>query len=146
MPLAAYAPVFDRVVVLQAKSLVILMTLPFALLCAVLFAGSHRPFMTHCRVRVHLYAFLLLLFCVDLALVGLNVLFGGSDLQSAWVDNLLSVFNLTACMAYLYVATGVVFSARGPLRLIRAVLLSVVAAGIVVGYRFVLLLITLYTT
>lgn len=146
VPLAAYAPVFDRVVVLQAKSLVIAMTLPFALLCALLFAGSRKPFITHVAFALHLYTFLLLLFCLDLAMVGLNVLFGGADLQSAWVDNLLSALNLLACTTYLYLATGVVFAARGPWRLARAVALAVAAAAIVVGYRFMLFLTTLYTT
>ncbi len=144
--LAAYAPVFDRVVVLHAKSLVILMTLPFALLCALFFAGSRKPFITHVAFALHLYTFLLLLFCLDLALVGLNALFGGADLRSAWVDNLLSALNLLACTAYLYFATEVVFAVRGPWRGVRAVVLAVAAAAIVVGYRFVLFVITLYTT
>lgn len=144
--LAAYAPVFDRVVVLHAKSLVILMTLPFALLCALFFAGSRKPFITHVAFALHLYTFLLLLFCLDLVLVGLNSLFGGADLRTAWVDNLLSALNVLACTVYLYFATGLVFAARGPMRLVRSVALAMLAGGIVVGYRFAVFLITLYST
>jgi hypothetical protein len=62
------------------------------------------------------------------------------------VDAVLSVFNTLACAVYLYVATGVVFDARGAVRVAKVLVLALAANGIVVGYRFVLFLITLQTT
>jgi len=58
-----YAPAFDRAAVLIAKSLIVLMTIPFALLLPLVFYRRHRPFMLHVVFSVHLYTFLLLLFC-----------------------------------------------------------------------------------
>ncbi len=66
MSLESYAAVFDSEVVVHAKSLIILMTVPFALLLPLVFIRARRPFMTHVVFSLHTYAFLLLLFCVAL--------------------------------------------------------------------------------
>jgi hypothetical protein len=62
------------------------------------------------------------------------------------VDNVLSIANLAACTVYIYLATGPVYGASGKLRGVKAFLLALAVAAIVLGYRFVLFLITLYTT
>jgi hypothetical protein len=146
LTLDAYAPVFDQAVVLNAKSLIILMVLPFALVLPVLFHRSRQPFVAHAVFSLHLYAFLLLLFCVSLAVAAIDVLFGGAGLSSARLDNVLSIFNLAACAAYLYFATGAVYATRGPARVAKVVALALIAAVIVPGYRFLIFLITLYST
>ncbi len=46
---------------------------------------------------------------------------------------------------YLHVATGNVYGGTGASRVFKVVALTLAVAGIVLGYRFVLLLITLYT-
>ena len=61
-----YQAVFDRAVVLNAKSLILLMTVPFALLLPLAFLRERRPFMVHVVFSLHLYTFLLLVFCVAL--------------------------------------------------------------------------------
>ena len=71
---------------------------------------------------------------------------GGAGLNSTRMDNVLSVINLTACATYLYVATGTVYGARGAIRVVKAITLTLAVAGILLGYRFVLFLLTLYTT
>lgn len=144
--LEAYAPVFDRTVILNAKSLIVLMAIPFALLLPLVFIRERRPFMAHVAFSLHLYTFLLLLFCIGMVAAKVSALLGLGGLESAWVDNVLTVVNLLACTAYLYVAIGPVYSARGATRLVKALLLSVAVGAIVVGYRFVLFLITLYAT
>lgn len=144
--LDVYAPVFDRAVVLRAKSLIILMVRPFSLLLPLVFRRSRQPFVAHAVFATHLYAFLLLLFCASLAISGLDVLMGGAGLESARMDTILSLFNLAACALYLHVATGTFYGARGWLRAIQAFGLALAVAVIVLGYRFVLLLITLYST
>lgn len=51
---------------LNAKSLIVLMTMPFALLLPLILLRERRPFMVHVRFSLHLYTFLLLLFCIAL--------------------------------------------------------------------------------
>jgi Protein of unknown function (DUF3667) len=141
-----YAPEFDRTVILNAKSLIVLMTIPFALLLPLVFIRERRPFMAHVAFSLHLYTFLLLLFCVGLLAAKASALLGFGGLESARVDNVLTAVNLVACALYLYLAIGPVYAASGATRLMKAALLSVAVAAIVVGYRFVLFLITLYAT
>jgi hypothetical protein len=62
------------------------------------------------------------------------------------VDNVLSVANLAACGAYIYLAIGPVYGATGMLRAAKAFFLAVAVGAIVLGYRFVVFLITLYGT
>jgi len=143
MRLEEFAPLFDRAVVLHAKTLIILMVPPFALLLALLFLRSRRPFLAHVVFSLHLCTFLLLLFCVTLLLTGGWALVGGAGLDSPAVDTVMSLANLAACGAYVYLATGTVFGARGPLRLLKVAGLAVCAGAVVLGYRFVLFLITL---
>src|SRR5882724_243800 len=50
-----YAQAFDRAVVLNAKSLIVLMTMPFALLLPLVFLRERRPLMAHLVFSLHLY-------------------------------------------------------------------------------------------
>jgi Protein of unknown function (DUF3667) len=141
-----YSPVFNKAVATNAKSLIVLMTVPFMLILPILFYRSRRPFMTHVVFAMHLYTFLLVLFCVMMAIPAVEMLFGGQGLKSARMDTALSVVNLIACAVYLYFAAGRVYGATGAMRLAQIVVLTIAAAAIVVGYRFAIFLITLYTT
>lgn len=141
-----YAPIFDRAIVLHAKSFIILMVLPLTMLLPISFYRKRRPFVAHAVFSLHFYAFLLLLFSVSLAVVAIDVLLGGTGLTSIRMDNALSIINLAACAIYLYVALGTVYGARGALRVVKALTLAVAVAGILLGYRLVLFLLTLYTT
>jgi hypothetical protein len=144
--LADYARNFDRAVVVHAKSLIILMTVPFALLLPLVFLRARRPFMTHVVFALHLYTFLLLLFCVALLAAGASTRLGFGGLEVPAVDTALSIFNLAACWLYLYLAIGPVYGAAGARRVLQAAVLAIAVAAIVIGYRFALLLITLSTT
>ncbi len=142
-----YAPVFDQAVALNSKSLIILMVLPFSLALAAVFHRSRLPYAAHLVFSLHLYAFLLLLFCAGLAVASIHMLFGGTGLESNMMDNVLSIINVVACAAYLYLAIGPIYGVAGrKQRLLKTVLLTVVVACLVLGYRFILLPITLYTT
>jgi hypothetical protein len=144
MTLEQYEPLFNRAVVLNAKSLILLMTLPFALLLPLAFLREQRPFMTHVVFSLHLYTFLLLLFCVALLLGKLSALLGFGGLDAPMVDNVLSIANLAMCALYIYLAVGPVYDATGVGRTVKAIGLALVAAAIVLGYRFALFFITLY--
>jgi Protein of unknown function (DUF3667) len=144
--LAAYAPVFDHAVDINAKSLVILLVLPFTLLLIPLFAGSHRPFVTHLIFALHLLAFLLVCSCVLLLFTALTTALGGAGLRSPFVDWGLFVVLIAVIATYLYVATGVVYQAKGWVRALKVAVLTVVIAAAVPGYRFLIFLVTLYFT
>jgi hypothetical protein len=144
--LARYAAVFDRAVVLHAKSLIVLMTIPFALLLPLVFLRARRPFMLHVVFSLHLYTFLLLLFCVALLAAKASELIGIGGLDVPAVDTILSVVNLLACALYLYFAIGRTYGATGTLRAVQAIVLAILVGAIVIGYRFVIFLITLYAT
>lgn len=144
--LERYASLFNHAAVLYAKSLIVLMVPPFALLLPVAFRRSGHSLVAHAVFSLHLYAFLLLLFCFSLAVAAVDVMFGGAGLSSARLDNILSVFNLAACAVYLYAATGAFYGASGAGRVIKSIALAVAVAAIVLGYRFVIFLITLYYT
>ena len=144
--LDVYAPIFDNAVVVHAKSLIILMTVPFALLLPLAFWRARRPLMTHVVFSLHLYTFLLILFCLALLAAKASAWLGLGGLETPAVDNVLSIFNLAACGLYLYVAIGPVYETAGGRRVLQAIVLAIAVAAIVIGYRFVLLLITLFTT
>jgi hypothetical protein len=144
--LASYAPIFNNAVVTNAKSLIILMTVPFTLLLPILFFRARQPFVAHIVFSLNLYTFLLLLFCVCIAIAAIDVLFGGEGLNSATMDNVLSLFNLAACAVYLYIAAGRVYGGNSIIRAIKIAILGPAVATILLGYRFVIFLITLYST
>jgi hypothetical protein len=144
--LAQYAPLFDRAVVLNAKSLILLMALPLSLLLPLALLRERRPFMTHVVFALHLYTFLLLLFCVALLLAKSSALLGLGGLDTPMVDNVLSIVNLIACAVYIFLAIGPVYGVAGARRGAIAIALTLGVAVIVVGYRFVLFFITLYLT
>ena len=138
------APIFDRVVVLNAKSFIVVMAGAFALLLPLVFVRERRPFMTHVAFSLHLYTFLLLLFCVALLAGKASALLGFGGLETAGVDNVLSVVNVAACATYLYLSIGPVYGTYGAARIVQTAVLSVAVAAIVLGYRFLIFVITLY--
>ncbi len=144
--LKSYTPFFNKAVVLNAKSLIILMVLPFAGLLLTLFYHSRQPVFAHVVFSLYFYAFLLLVFCVSLAIAAVEQLLGGGGLSSARMDNILTAVNLVACAVYLYIATGKVYGATGLMRIFKVVMLAIAVEAILLGYRFVLFMITLYTT
>ena len=143
--LAAYAPIFDRAVVVNAKSLVVLMVLPFAALLALLFLGRRRRFMAHLAFALHLYAFLMLVFTVAVLVAKLSSTLGGPGLEARAMDIGLTLFNLVVSGAYVWTALGPAYDVAGAERAVKALLLTIAAPTIVFGYRFAIFLITLYT-
>ncbi len=144
--LAEYEPAFDRAVVLNAKSLILLMALAFSALLPLAFLRERRPFMTHVVFSLHLYTFLLLLFCAALLSGKASEWLGWGGLDTPMVDNVLSIANLAGCAVYLYLAIQPVYGATGPGRVAKAMALAMAAAAVAIGYRFVLFFITLYGT
>ena len=143
--LAAYAPVFDPAVTVNAQALVILMGLPFAGLLALLFLGQRQRFMAHLAFALHFYAFMMLLFSLAVLFARAVAALGGPGIESAGMDNGLSLFNLVASGLYLHAALGPAYAIAGVRRLLKALLLTLAAPALVLGYRLAIFLITLYT-
>lgn len=144
--LAEYAPVFDRAIGLYAKSLIVLMVVPFAMLVALLFRQRPLPPMAHATFAVHTYVFLLMLLCLASLAAGIDRLVGGPALQSPVFDHTLSVVALTACALHLHVAIDRVYPGKRAWTALRALVLTTALALIFMGYRFALLPITLWMT
>lgn len=141
-----YAPLFDRAILLNAKSLIFLMALVFTAILPLLFRRSGRLFVGHAVFALHLYAFLLILFCAALGLAEVHVLLGGEGLRSESFDRTISLVLVVACATYLYVAVRKVYGVKGIAGAVRAGVLTVVVSALVLAYRFSLLPITLYST
>jgi hypothetical protein len=144
--LEAYTPLFDQGVDVNAKSLVVLMVLPFAVVLWAMFRRSGRPLVTHVIFSLHFYAALLLLCCLLLALIYVDAGFGGTWTHSASADHLLFAVVLLSSAVYIYIAAGVVYSSHGLKRATKAILLAIAVGCGVLGYRFLIFLITLYST
>jgi hypothetical protein len=144
--LEQYTPVFDRAVALKARSLIIFMALSFAFAPMLVFLRSKRPLVAHATFSLHFYAFLLLLMCVAIAIQGIDGWLGDGGVANLVLDKILAIALLMASAVYLYFATGTVYGASGVTRVLKTLVLTVAVGTIVLGYRFALLLITLYTT
>jgi hypothetical protein len=142
---AAYAPIFDSALALHARSWIISMALSFAVLPALVFRRSGRPFVAHAVFSLHLYAFLLLLMCVADIVPSLSARFDSEEFLWRVVDNGVAVLLLLACAVYLFVAARKVYGASGAARVAQVAVLTVGVGAIVLGYRFALFLLTLYT-
>lgn len=145
-----YAPAFDHAAVVNAKSLIILMTPPIALLSSLLFYTRRRPFVTHVVFAVHFYAYWLLMFVVAAPILSIAIVVfmkgAGIRLAPATMDLVTSLFLVSLAVVYLYAAAARVYGERGAARALKVGVLSVTAALTVIGYRFVVFVITLYTT
>jgi Protein of unknown function (DUF3667) len=138
-------PLYDQAAILNAKSLVILMVLPFTLLTALLFVRHKDPFVAHVVFSLHMYSFVLLLYCLCLLVIVVDGLLGGDGVISPVLDNILTASLIVAIGAYAYRSVGAVYGVSRAIRTIQALLLSVAVAAILIAYRFVIFLITLYS-
>ena len=146
MSLQAYAPLFDHVVAVNARSLIFLMAVPFALLLVLMLLRNSRPFAAHVVFTLHFYAFQLVLLSLLLVGLGIQTRVGGSERLSAAMDTALFAIQLGASAIYLYVATGRVYGISGVRRVLTAAALVLTAGCVVLGYRFALFVVTLYGT
>ena len=144
--LAEFAPLFDRAVVLNAKALIVLMVAPLALMLPLVFPRHRRPLSVHAVFALHFYAFALLLFSVGLGAALIDQLLGGGGLASAQVDKVVTGVMLVACAVYAYLGAGRVYPGHAALRAVQATVVAVIVGAVILGYRFAIFLITLYTT
>ena len=146
LPLDAFAPRFDAAVATHARTLILLMTICFAPVAALIFHGGRRPFVVHAVFSLHLYAFILLTLTAGTLVPAAGMITGGVRSTSETLDHVLTLALLAVVAVYLYKAIGVVYGGRRSARLLQAAALTTATAAIVLGYRFGLFLLTLYTS
>ena len=143
---AAYEPVYDHAVLINAKSLIGLMVPPFALIPPLLFWRAARPFYVHLVFSLHFYAFMLLAFCLPALATAAETLVGTTIMRAQLTDIALSFAFLGVAAAYLYLAIGTVYACRGFGRVVKTALLVVAVILMFFAYRFAMLPFTLATT
>ena len=141
-----YTPVFNHALARNAPSLIMLMALSFVVAPSIVFFRSRRPFVVHALFSLHVYAFVLVLLSVATVVPRVDAWLGGAGFLSDGLDRVISLTLLLVCAIYLYAATGTVYGAHGMLRVLKVSTLTLAMATIVLGYRFALLLVTLYST
>lgn len=142
--LDAYTPVFDHAVALYAKSLIILMVPPLAILALLLFRRNKPHVVAHAVFSLHFFAFQFAILCVLLPFATAATRLG--RLNPAVVDAGLGILQLVVVTTYFYIAVRRVYGATGLERVVKVAALTVAVACIWIGYRFVVFLITLYGT
>jgi hypothetical protein len=144
--LSAYAPVFNQAVALNARSLIIFMAGFFSLAPAIVFRRSSQPPVVHLVFALHFYAFVLLLLCIATTIPVISVWFGGAGLESETLDHAISIGLLFLSAVYLYLSASAVYRDRGAILFVKTIALTFAVAVVLLGYRFMLLLITLHST
>jgi len=144
--LQAYEIEFSRAVALYAKSLVIVMTVPFALLVQAIPFPRRRPFALQMVFALHVYAFLLLLYGAAIVVSAVEGKLGGAGLDSGILDKILTALIVSASAFYLFVAVSRVYGAAGAARVVASLGLAIAVLAITLAYRFGLLVLTLRVT
>jgi hypothetical protein len=137
---------FNQAVAINARSLIIFMAVFFSLAPAIVFRRSGRPPVVHVVFALHFYAFVLLLLCIATAIPVISVRFGGAGLESESLDHAISIGLLMISAVYLFLSANAVYGDRGAVLVVKTVALTVAVAVVLLGYRFMLLLITLHST
>jgi len=122
------------------------MVAPLALMLPLVFPRRGRPLSIHAGFALHFYAFALLLFSVGLGAALIDQWLGGGGLGSAHVDKVVTGVILVACAVYAYLGAARVYPGHAALRVAQAIVVAVIVGAVILGYRFVIFLITLYTT
>lgn len=147
VPLEEYRTRFDNVIQSQARSLVIVMALMFALVLLVLY--RRRYFVEHLVFAIHFYAFFLLLLpaqhFVTVPFFNAARRYGIVSREFNF-DFTFTIIFLAICAVYLYVALRGVYRQGRGLTLLKCITLAFFIAVIIQTYRFILFFTAFYTT
>ena len=118
-----------------------------ALVSLASFPRARFPLITSAVFALHFLAFFLLLDALMMPLVGipLGLLLGTISLGQLW-DPLISAVLLSLCAVWIYKAFRTVYGAPPIPAALRSAALAVLFVPIIISYRFVVFVVTLYTT
>jgi hypothetical protein len=149
MTLDAYMPLFDRAGLTKTKSLVVLMVPMFAAAVALVMRKQWRTFVPPLVFALHFFAFQMIAFSILFVVATLTMAIAWrGDWTSHWhaFDTVFSWIEVLALAGYLWFALGRCAPSGGKLRLARVLLLAASTPVVLYLYRFIIFLITLYTT
>jgi hypothetical protein len=142
-----YADLFNHAVRVNAKAMVVLIVPGVALVSLASFPRARYPLITSVVFALHFLAFFLLLEGLMMPLVGLPAgrLLAALSLGWLW-DPLTSAILIALCGVWIYKAYRRVYGASQTSAGLKSAALALLLVPIIVGYRFVVFLVTLYTT
>ncbi len=145
--LEEYSPVFNQAVRVNAKALVILMVPAVALLALGSFPRARYPLITSAVLGLHFVALFLLVNAVMMPLLGIPVglVLSWLGLYYLW-DSLLSLVLLGTLAIWVFKAYRHVYVASRAAAAVKAAILIALFLPVLIAYRFVVFVVTLYTT
>ena len=142
-----YSDVFNHAVRVNAKGLVVAMVPLVGLVLFACFPRARYPATTAIVLALHFLAFFLLLEAVLMPLLGVPAGVLLSALSVGWLwDPLTSTVLIAICAIWLYKASRVVYGASPKSAALKATVIAGLLIPIIVCYRFIVFLITLFTT
>jgi hypothetical protein len=142
-----YTDVFNHAVQVNAKGLVVVMVPLMGLVVLASFPRARYPITTGIVLALHFLAFFLLLETLLMPLVGVPAGMLLSALSAGWLwDPLTSAVLIAICAAWIYKASRVVYGASAKSAALKAAVIAGLFIPIIVCYRFIVFLVTLFTT
>ena len=142
-----YTDVFNHAVRVNAKGLVVAMVPLVALVLLAAFPRGRYPVTTVTVLALHLLAFFLLVETLLMPLLGVPAGILLTALSVGWLwDPLISAVLMAICAAWIYKASRVVYGASARSAALKAAAIAVLLVPVIVCYRFIVFLFTLFTT
>jgi len=142
-----YTDVFNHAVRVNAKGLVVAMVPLFGLVLVASFPRARYPVTTAMVLALHFLAFFLLLETLLMPLLGVPAGMLLSALSLGWLwDPLTSAVLIAICAAWIYKASRVVYEASAKSAALKAAGIAGLLIPIIVCYRFIVFIVTLFTT
>jgi hypothetical protein len=144
-----YAPGYNHAEALYSKSLIMLMLPLFAVAAGLLFVDKRKVVVTHLVFAIHFYAFLLVCLTVvfpTLGVMAITLRHLGLRLDAVAADWIFMPVEVLLCVFYLAKSAAVVYGVGTVRSGLSAGLLTIATLYILYGYRFILFLVTLWTT
>lgn len=142
-----YTDVFNHAVQVNAKGLVVAMVPLVGLVLLASFPRAPYPVTTAIVLALHFLAFFLLLETLLMPLFGVPAGILLSALSVGWLwDPLMSTVLIAICATWIYKASRVVYEASPKSAALKAAGIAGLLIPIIVCYRFIVFLVTLFTT
>jgi hypothetical protein len=142
-----YTDVFNHAVRVNAKGLVAVMVPLVGLVLLASFPRARYPVTTAIVLALHFLAFFLLLETVLMPVLAIPAGRLLSALALGWLwDPLTSAVLIAICAAWIYKASRVVYGASATSAALKAAAIAGLLIPIIICYRFIVFLVTLYTT
>ncbi len=136
---AVFQSRFNTAMATASKSYLVVLIPAFALVLALLFAGRRRTFIEHVLLSTHFYAFMLLFYLIQTAVLYFPVRWLANQTgDSSLLDAVFSLSGVAVFAVYLFLAFRRFYQTNRFWSATAALLSSVAFVGLMVGYRMLL--------